>query len=288
MLARLLREPLLHFVSAGALLFLLFGLSTDTIVEDSQRIEISKADIGRLSVLWQRKRQREPTEVELEGLINAHIREEVLYRTALEMGLDRNDTIVRRRLAQKVEFISSDLADQIAPSESALIAYLREYPKKFEIPGQISFTQVYFNTERRGDNAHSDAMRLLAELNQSNKVNGVLAAGDPFMLGEKHQAVTRQEVSRLFGGEFADKLFKLDTGGWHGPIVSGYGLHLVHIENKADTRQPALSEVRHKVSVEWAAQQRKNADDDFYSALRARYEIVVDSTDKSLGTLPQQ
>ncbi|MCP4300505.1 MAG: peptidyl-prolyl cis-trans isomerase, partial [Gammaproteobacteria bacterium] len=100
MLARLLREPLLQFVSIGAILFLLFGLSNDDVVDDVQRIIITQTDIDRLSTLWKRNRQREPTEAELEGLINAHIREEVLYRTALEMGLDRNDTIVRRRLAQ--------------------------------------------------------------------------------------------------------------------------------------------------------------------------------------------
>ena len=164
MLKKWLREPLLHFLLIGAALFVFYNLQTDDSTDDSNSIVISEPDIDRLIILWEKKWQRLPTEAELEGLIEAQIREEVLYREALAMGLDQNDTIVRRRLAQKVEFISADLASQAEPSDADLQTYLDAHTDKFAVPARISFQQIYLNADQRGDHVEEDAKRLLDEL----------------------------------------------------------------------------------------------------------------------------
>jgi len=276
MLKRWLREPLLHFLLIGAALFILYGLQNDQPADDSRRIIIAESDIDRLSALWEKKWQRLPTREELDGMINAQIREEVLYREALAMGLDQNDSIVRRRLAQKLEFIFSDLASQVQPSDVELSEYLAANSERFETPARISFRQIYLNRDKRGDRTESDAKHLLVELIQPDSTVDILAAGDPFMFGQQHENLTEHNVARLFGKNFSGKLFKLPAGGWQGPVLSGYGLHLVQINGKATASMPELSAVRNKVLNEWLALQRRTMNEAFYQSLLTRYEIVVE------------
>lgn len=268
----LLREPLLHFLLIGAFLFLLYGIQNETIV-DSNRITISEADIDRLAKIWQKKMLRPPSQTELDGLIEQQIREEVFYREALKMGLDKNDTIVRRRLAQKVEFISSDLATQVEPTDEELADFLSAQPGKFLTPARISFTQIYFNTERRGNQIESNALNVLKDLDLKTDVS---AMGDPFMIGQQHQQITEIETSRLFGGEFAEEIMSLPAGNWQGPVFSVYGLHLVKINSKQPASQPALNTIREKVKNEWFTQQRHTINKNFYQSLRQGYEIIID------------
>jgi len=271
MLKKWLREPLLHFLLIGAALFLLYGIQNDGLVDDGNRIVINQADFNRLSALWEKKWQRLPTRDELDGMIKAQIREEVLYREALTMGLDQNDSIVRRRLAQKVEFIFSDIASQVQPSDVELSDYLAANSERFEIPARISFRQIYLNRDSRGD-----PKNLLAELMQPDSTVDPFAAGDPFMFGQQHDNLTEQAVARLFGKNFSGKLFKLPVGGWQKPVQSGYGLHLVQINDRTASSLPELSDVRNKVLNEWMSQQRRTMNEAFYESLLTRYEIVVE------------
>jgi parvulin-like peptidyl-prolyl isomerase len=236
-----LREPLLHFLLIGAALFILYGLQNDQPVNDDNRIIISEANIDRLLTLWEKKWQRLPSQSELDGMIEAQIREEVLYRESLAMGLDQNDSIVRRRLAQKVEFIFSDLASQVEPSDSELAQYLAAHADKFEVPARISFQQIYLNSDKRGAHVQSDAKNLLDKLTQPDSSVDIVAAGDPFMFGQQHENLTVHGVSRLFGKDFANKLFSLQAGSWQGPVQSGYGLHLVQISNMTAPVQPSVA-----------------------------------------------
>ena len=280
MLKKWLREPLLHFLLIGAALFIFYNLQTDDSADDSNSIVISESDIDRLITLWEKKWQRLPTETELEGLVEAQIREEVLYREALAMGLDQNDTIVRRRLAQKVEFISADLASQADPSDADLQTYLDTHAEKFAVPARISFQQIYLNADQRGDQVNKDAQRLLDQLTRSAASVDIMAAGDSFMFGQQHEQLTEHGVSRLFGQQFTEKIFELPVGAWHGPVVSGYGLHLVYVDAKSEAKASTLDEVRKKVRDEWLAQQRRKLDQVFYSELRKRYDIVVQTVAK--------
>ena len=280
MLKKWLHEPLLHFLLIGAALFVFYNLQTDDSDDDSNSIVISEPDIDRLIILWEKKWQRLPTEAELEGLIEAQIREEVLYREALAMGLDQNDTIVRRRLAQKVEFISADLASQAEPSDADLQTYLDAHTDKFAVPARISFQQVYLNADQRGNHVEEDAKRLLDELARPGASVDIMAAGDPFMFGQQHANLTEHGVARLFGQQFAEKIFELPVGAWQGPVVSGYGLHLVYVDAKSEAKASTLDEVRDKVRDEWLAQQRRKMDQVFYSELRKRYDIKIETIAK--------
>jgi len=271
LLKKWLREPLLHFLFIGAVLF---GIS-----DQSKRIVFTSADINRLVLLWEKQRQRPPSQAELQGLIEKQIREQVLYREALAMGLDKNDSIVRRRLAQKVEFISSDLAAQIEPSDKDLTDYLASHRDKFEIPGRISFVQIYLSTDKRGAGVEQDASRLLLELKKVGADVDITKFGDSFMFGQVHNQFTEYNVARLFGQVFAEKLLTLPISVWQGPILSSYGLHLLRIDNKIEASQPDLATIRDKVRTEWMNQQRLIVDKAFYKSLRQRYEIVIEDVD---------
>jgi hypothetical protein len=273
---KLLHEPLLHFLLIGAALFILYDVTNEEVVDDDRRIVITEADIDRQIALWERKWQRLPTQTELEGLIDAQIREEVLYREALAMGLDENDTIVRRRLAQKVEFISSEISDTLEPTESELSDYLVANPDKFEIPGRVSFLQVYLNVDQHGDQVEADAQLLLSQLKKAGADADVSTAGDPFMFGERFEDITEFEISRIFGREFTEAVIAISASEWQGPVRSGYGLHLVYISSKTDSRLPSLEEVRDRVSDEWMAKQRNEMDELFYQELRKRYDISIE------------
>lgn len=288
MLKKLLHEPLLHFLLIGAALFLLYGITNDEVVDDGRRIVITESDIDRQIALWERKWQRLPSQAELAGLIEAQIREEVLYREALAMDLDKNDTIVRRRMAQKVEFISSNISDTLTPTEVDLNDYLSANPDKFEIPGRVSFMQVYLNADRHGDKIEADAEVLLSQLKKTSVDADISTAGDPFMFGERFQDVTEFEISRIFGREFTDAILDISPSEWQGPVRSGYGLHLVYVSSKTDSRLPSLDEVRDRVSDEWMAMQRNEMDELFYQELRKRYDISIEKPVSGSDKLAKQ
>ncbi|MBT8120052.1 MAG: peptidyl-prolyl cis-trans isomerase [Gammaproteobacteria bacterium] len=270
-----LREPLLHFILIGAALFFIYSLTSDSTADDQNRIVIGEADVDRIISLWEMKWKRLPTETELQGLIEAHIREEVLYREALSMGLDKDDTIVRRRMAQKVEFISDNIAEQAEPSDEQLSAYLDANREKFEIPAEVSFRHVYLNVDQRGAAIEQDAERLMNQLGDGDG-GDIENMGDPFMFGNRHDTLTRAGVARLFGSEFMEQLFSQQPGQWQGPLVSGYGLHLVHIESLIGASQPSLDSVRDRVRQEWSADERKRFNESFYEQLRSHYEVVIE------------
>ena len=274
MLKKFLSEPLLHFLLIGGVLFLVYSLQNEGLVENN-RIVISEAEVDRLITLWEKKRQRLPTQDELQGLIDQQIREEVMYREAIAMGLDQNDSVVRRRLAQKVEFISADLAALVEPTETELADYHAAHSDKFELPAQINFVQVYISPDKHGPNIQDYADNLLNELTQADSNIDITTVGDSFMLDQHYEQVTKHDITRLFGKDFANKIFTLSVGNWQGPITSGYGPHLIRIDNKTESRQLELNTVREKVRAEWLAQQRRDMDKVFYESLRKRYEIVI-------------
>ena len=275
-MTRWLKEPLLHFLLIGAFLFMLYNWQTDDDALRPDQIVFSEAQIDRLINLWERKWQRLPTQQELQGLIEQQVREEVLYREALAMGLDKDDMVVRRRMSQKMEFISNDLASLAEPDESELQTYLDAHAEKFAIPGRISYSQVYLNVDQRGEQVYDDAEKLLDELSGSSVDLDITMAGDSFMGGYHFEDETDFGVSRIFGKEFAAKLFELPVGEWTGPVESGYGLHLVRIDSRTDSRAPALEQVRDKVRNEWVAKQQRQTNDLLYSELRKRYEITIE------------
>jgi len=275
-MTRWLKEPLFHFLLIGAALFMLYGWQVDDDALQPDQIVFNEGDVDRLINLWERKWQRLPTQRELQGLVEQQIREEVLYREALAMGLDKDDMVVRRRMSQKMEFISNDLASLAEPDDTQLQAYLDQNVDKFTIPGRVSYSQVYLNTSERGDQVYADAGQLLEELIQSTVDIDVSMAGDAFMGGYSFNNETDFGVARIFGQTFARSLFQLPVGEWSGPVESGYGLHLVRVDSRIDAQTPSLDQARDKVRSEWLAEQQRKTNDLLYSELRKRYEITIE------------
>jgi hypothetical protein len=277
---KLYKEPLFHFLIIGAMIFVLFSvLNKEDTVTNGNKILVSTADIERLSGNWSKKWNRPPTETELQGLIESYVKEEVYYREALALGLDKDDTILRRRLMQKMEFLSNDLAELNQPDEAALNKYFLENQEKYEWPARVSFTHIYFSTDKRGSKAFKDAKSLLAGLNALRAPE----RGDSFMLEYDFVQETPFEVERLFGKGFAEQLFKLDTNDWQGPIESGYGVHLVRISEKVDARMPELASVIDKVRTDWMFEQRQKMNKEIYERFKERYEIVVEERQRESG-----
>ena len=273
---RWLREPLVHFLLLGAGLFLLFSIVGDSDDMPTGSIVVSAGKVAQLKEVFTRTWQRPPTEEELDGLIENHIREEVYYREALAMGLDRDDTIVRRRLRQKLEFFTDDLVAAVEPTEEQLASYLEEHADAFRLPSRVSFQQIYFNRDRRGEQATRDAESLLARLNEASSHVDITALGDSLMLPGEYDLIPEPEVARQLGSEFAAALAGLPVGGWSGPVESGFGLHLVLIHERQSGSLPALAEVREAVEREWRNVRRKETAESFYAGLRERYEVDVE------------
>jgi parvulin-like peptidyl-prolyl isomerase len=271
----LLREPLLHFLAIGALLFVVYGIVSDgDRADDELRIEITAEDIAYLREVWHQQWRRAPTAWELQRLIDDRIREEILYREAIALSLDADDTIIRRRLAQKMQFLAEDLASQIEPSEEQLLAFYHDNHDKLTDPAQFSFTHIYFSRDQRGDKAAADAELVRRELLDS-AVERAPERGDRFMLESDFETLTERQVARLFGNEFAREVFQLTPDEWAGPVKSGYGLHLVRIFDTEPARLPEFEEIRSQVTNLYLDDLRRRTNEEVYERLKSRYEIII-------------
>jgi hypothetical protein len=273
---RLAREPLLHFLLLGAVIFVVWGFTSRNDATRPGAIVVTEARIASLATAFHRVWQRPPTTTELDGLIRDYVREEVMGREALALGLDRDDTIIRRRLRQKLEFVTEDVAALAEPTEEQLRTYLRDHPDAFRGDGRFTFNQVHLDPARRGENLARDAARLLAGLEQAGLRADVAALGDSRMLDTQFVGLPTGEVDRQFGEGFAAKLGALAVGRWHGPIESGYGVHLVLVRERTEGGVPTLAEVRDAVRRAWMNARRQEANEKFYQELLGRYTVTIE------------
>ena len=275
---QILREPLVHFLLLGAGLFMAYGLISKPGSSDGPgKIIVTQGQIEHLVSAFAKAWQRPPTPEELAGLVRDRVREEVYCREAMALGLDKDDTVIRRRLRQKMEFVSDDIAAQTEPSEADLSAYLHTHPDSFRVEQRFTFRQVYLNPEKHGQNLARDAAQLLAQLNQADNKGDASAVGDSFLLEHQFAAVPASEVVKQFGDRFAAKLGGLALGQWQGPVESGYGVHLVFISARTEGRLPALAEVRDAVRREWAIVRRMEANEKLYQTMLQRYVVTIES-----------
>lgn len=273
---RFLREPLVHFLLIGALLFALSSLTSERREQAAETITVSAQDIALLREQWRQQAGRLPTPPELQALIDQQIREEVLYREAKALGLDRDDLIIRRRLVQKMDFLVADLAALAEPSDEELQTFFAAHAAQYQEPEKLSFTHIYFNPDQRRDRMQHDAQRVLAALQRDTPApQRAPHRGDRFMLSDDYTRRTQAEIARDFGQAFAAQLFALPPGEWRGPIASGYGIHVVRIYERVEAVLPDFSTVRDKVKEDYLAKVRREANETAYQRLRARYYIVV-------------
>ena len=273
---RILKEPLLHVLLLGAGLFIAYGLWSKPGSSAPGQIVVTAGQIEHLAAGFAKTWQRPPTEAEIKGLIDDWVREEIATREAMALGLDKDDTVIRRRLRQKLEFVSEDIAAQTEPTDADLNAYLKAHPESFRVEPSFTFSQVYLNPERHGNNLARDTARLLAQLKQAGGEADISTLGDSLLLEQTFHSVPTSEVGKQFGEEFAAGLAELSPGQWQGPIESGYGVHLVLVSERMEGRLPALAEVRDVVRREWDNARRLEGNGKFYQELLERYTVTVE------------
>lgn len=273
---KLLREPLVHFLAIGTALFLLFHFRSSG-TADAGRIVVTAGRIDALAATFERSWQRPPTHAELEYLVEEWIREEILSKEAIARGLDQDDAILRRRLRQKLEFVTEELSDASTPSDADLAAFLQSHADSFRNEPKIALRQVFVDRALHGEGTAAAAAALLAKLRVAGADAEPGELGDPLrLLADEPGARPLSAIARDFGPDFAAAVEKLQPGEWNGPIESGFGLHLVRVTAREEGRPAELSEVRDAVLREWSSARRKELADAFYRGLRARWDVVVE------------
>lgn len=270
-LMRVAREPLLHFLIAGGLLFAAYALLNPESTDKPQTVRISVAEVNWLKETWTRQWQRPPTAEELRGLVTDYLKEALLAREAVEMGLDENDTIIRRRLAQKMAFLVQDAARIFEPEEAELRRYYDASRSHYQTPALVSFTQLFFKSE-------SEAKQGLAQLATRSPDE----LGDPSMLERDHDQADVQAVTSQFGDAFSREVFGLETGQWHGPVASTYGHHLVRINSRQAAQPLPYEAAREQVLENWQREQQTRSSQRFFAELLTKYDVVVDDSVKGL------
>jgi len=272
----LLKEPLVHFLALGAVLFGIGALRGDVAGPSADRIAITPGAIERLIEGFRLTWHRPPTEDEFRGLMQDYLKEEVLYREALALGLDRDDTIVRRRLAQKMEFLIEDLGSRAQPSEEDLRVFLADHPDLFRERARLTLSHVYVSADRRGGEAEGVALQILATLREASPDGDPGTRGDVSPMAHSYTDVDHDEIAGIFGADFADSVAGLSPGARYGPVRSGYGLHLVFVHGRSDSRLPPLAEVEQKVREEWRATRRREVNEESVAKLLEGYEVVIE------------
>lgn len=274
---RLLAEPLVHFLALGALLFAAFSfLSADNDAPRDDQIIVTTGRIEHLAAIFTATWQRPPTQRELDGLIEDYVREEVAYREGMALGLDRDDTVIRRRIRQKLDFVAEDLASLAQPTDEDLAAYLEANPDDFRTDPRISFRHVYFNPGARAGTLESDVHEAITQLNGDPDLDPA-ALGDRILLERAYADVSSSDVASVMGPSFAAAVSAMEPGVWQGPVESGYGVHAVIIDARSEGRTPELDEARAEVQREWLNERRVETIDRFYEQLLSRYQVVVQS-----------
>lgn len=281
---KLLRQPLVQFIVIGGAIGLLYGLLGDGSGGDSDRtVTVSAGEIARLEATWRAQWNRPPTPRELDGLIGAQVRERVLYREALSMGLGDDDPIVRRVIAQKLELLYNDLLElSLSPTDQELREYFASNADAYRPPPRVTVTQIFLNPDKRQERTLPDAERMVARLRQQGGATEETDdLGDSLMLQRYYPGRSEAEIGRLFGAEFAAEVMGLAAGEWHGPLLSGYGVHVVYVHDRLEPPMPEFEAVEASVRQDWTSDRRRELSEEFFSELLDRYEVVIEQAESS-------
>ncbi len=275
MIRKLFREPLFHFLLLGGALFYLYASVNGDPASAGSEIVIDEQQLSTLSSAFERVWQRAPTEVEVQALVDAHIREEVMYREGVLLSLDRDDAIVRRRVAQKMSFIADGLVPN-APTEAELESWLADNAGDYRVPAIFSLRQVYIDPQRHADDLESVVAGTKAALSSTP---AEVLLGDSTMLPSMTTNASQLAIERTFGSEFAAAIEALEVGGWQGPVRSSFGLHFVDISERVPARDPLLDEVRSAVQRDFLNSRSQEIGEAFYQSLLERYTIRYTSAE---------
>jgi hypothetical protein len=274
-LRKLVSEPLFQFMVIGALLFAGYSLlQRDTGDQQPETIVVSAGWVGQLAEIFSRTWQRPPTADELSGLVDAFVKEEIFYREGRKLGLDEDDTVFRRRLQQKMEFLMEPSPADLTPNEGELEAFFAANRETYRIPMQVAFEQVFINAERAGARAGTEVRAVVTALREETARPEEL--GDRTLLPSAMPPSSITRVDSIFGEEFAEAVAGLAVGEWTGPVMSTFGLHVVRVGMREGPRDPDLSEVANIVRRDWEEERRRAIADERYAELRKRYTVVIE------------
>ena len=268
-------EPLVHFLLLGTAIFFIYARFQSEPMVGEEQLVVSAGKVEHLAAIFARTWQRPPTQAELQGLIDDYVREEVAYREGMELGLDEDDTIIRRRIRQKLDFVAEDLSNDLEPSNEALSTFFEEHREEYRIDPNLTFQHVYLNPDLHEASLEQDAAAVLDALRSDPQARAD-ELGDRTLLDFRYERLSQADIGDLLGEEFAAAVSELAPGSWQGPIPSAFGYHLVFVEEHEPGRLPELEAVRHRVVLEWQHQQRLKLTEDFYRSLLKKYTVIID------------
>jgi hypothetical protein len=273
-LRKLLGEPMLHFLLIG---LALFGAYRWVSPRDSGggRIVITQGILDDLVTQHVAARGRQPSTSELHHLIESYVRDEILYREGMRLGLERDDIVVKRRVRQKIEMIAEEDAATRAPTDADLSAYLVANPARFARPAVFTFEQVFIGESRSGP-----AVVHVVAVTRDALRRGVASEelGKPTLLPHRMTRTPADLVARDFGPVFAAALEQAPVGEWVGPIDSSFGAHYVRVSDRTPAAAPQLAAVRDQVVREWENERRQRARNDAYTKMRGAYQVSIEAT----------
>ena len=268
---KIIREPLLHFLLIGGGLFLLFNMMNVETVEKPNRIVVTQGQVALMADKFTQTWERPPSNEEIDSLIDNYLLDEVYYREALALGLDEDDSVIRRRLRQKMGFILEDITTLLDPDEKELMTYMDTHAEQFRVQPQVSFRQVYLSRDTRTD-IDADAREILTRLRAGEDPQ---QQGDRIMLADAYTLTSRDDIKRRFGESFAHQLLTVEPGEWTGPLNSSFGGHLVLIAEIKPGRIPDLAEVKEEVKGEWLLARKEELKQNTFRMLLKNYEVVM-------------
>jgi hypothetical protein len=275
LLRKIVSEPLLQFLFLGTVVFsLYFVMDRSPPGADKHLIEIGGGQLAQMFDTFSKTWQRPPTEVEFKGLVDGYVKEEIFYREGQKMGLDRDDTVVRRRIQQKMEFLLEPSAQQLTPEPDELKAYFAAHADEYRLPPKFSFRQVFFRSDRPGDDgelAANDALLLL----KAGTTSDISRKGDPTLLPERTDLMNLELIATIFDEQFARGLQSAPIGQWSGPFRSQYGIHLVFVETVVTSRMPSLEDVKSAVQLDWESARRREIADNRYTEMKKQYDLKI-------------
>ena len=268
----------MHFAALALLIFAAYAVFAPPAQQAPVgSIVVSSGKIEQMAAIFERTWQRPPSPEELKGLIDDYVTEEIYVREALALGLDTDDTVIRRRLRQKMEFMTSADVDALTPTDVELQTYLDAHPDAFSEAPQIAFRQLFLNPDRHPGTMDQDAAALLEALRADPEADTSML-GDASLLPYELPLTSVGSIDRIFGPEIAASVAQAEPGIWTGPLASPYGLHLIRVTTKSSGRLPALAEIRDAVLREWSNAKRQDLEAARLAELLGRYDVRIDDS----------
>ncbi|MVO18647.1 peptidyl-prolyl cis-trans isomerase [Parasedimentitalea huanghaiensis] len=268
---KILKEPLLHFLLMAVAIFAWFIAVDDSAPQTNQNVvEITATDLDLLATQFEKTWQRQPSEQERKKLTDGFVRQEILVREAIALGMDQNDALIRRRLQQKMEFFIASFAEALEPTTDELEEYYQTNSAKYEIGPKVAFLQVFL-----GDAPQQQETTQILEQLRSGQSPGQL--GKPTQLSLQVSLAADTRIDAMFGTGFAAAISAMPVEEWTGPVKSGYGYHLVFVEQKEAGHLPPLQDVQVGVVADWRTAKKMELMELQYEKLAARYTVHLPS-----------